>query len=161
MNRFSESSPYYGYYFFADFCSGKIWTIHSNSNNWITEEFGNFSGNNFSTFGEGSDGQLYIADLTKGIIYKIVDGTTGLGTYENQKENQVSIINNQNEILIKRIENSNSMQLSFYNSMGINCFTLETNSLNYNINLIDYPKGVYLLAVKINDIIYTYKTINN
>lgn len=158
VNRFSESSPYYGYYFFADYCSGKIWTIHSNSNNWITEEFGNFAGKNFSTFGESSDGQLYIADLANGVIYKIVDDTTA----ELKKvENQISIINNQNKILIKRIENINPMQLSFYNSMGINCFTLETNSLNYNINLVNFPKGVYLLAVKINDIIYTHKTINN
>lgn len=70
--RGSNSSPYYGHYFFTDYCSDKIWTLHKSGNNWVKEDFGQFSGNNFSTFGEDSKGQLYIAGLTTGTIYLVV-----------------------------------------------------------------------------------------
>jgi len=70
--RGSDSSAYYGHYFFTDYCSDKIWTLHKSGNNWVKEDFGQFSGNNFSTFGEDANGQLYIAGLTSGKIYLVV-----------------------------------------------------------------------------------------
>jgi len=35
------------------------------------EDFGQFPGNNFSTFGEDVQGQLYVAGVTSGTIYLV------------------------------------------------------------------------------------------
>jgi glucose/arabinose dehydrogenase len=71
--RGSADSPYYGYYFFADYCSDKIWTLHNESGIWKKEDFGTFDGNHFSTFGEDMKGNLYIAGLSSGTIYRVSD----------------------------------------------------------------------------------------
>jgi len=71
--RGTESSPYYGHYFFADWCSDKIWTLHKEGDSWVREDFGQYSGNNFATFGEDAQGQLYIAGTTGGTIFKVLD----------------------------------------------------------------------------------------
>jgi len=68
--RGKEDSEYYGRYFFADFCSGKIWTLQNSNGEWTTELFGIFPGNGFSTFGEDTEGNLYIAGLDSGVIYR-------------------------------------------------------------------------------------------
>ncbi len=69
--RGNKSSLYYGHYFFADYCSDKIWTLRKVINSWVMEDFGQFPGNNFSTFGEDAKGQLYVAGLTSGTIYLV------------------------------------------------------------------------------------------
>jgi glucose/arabinose dehydrogenase len=71
--RGSSASPYYGDYFYADYCSDKIWTLHQESGAWVSKMFGHFEGNHFSTFGEDSSGRLYVAGLTTGTIYRITD----------------------------------------------------------------------------------------
>ncbi|NVO19451.1 MAG: PQQ-dependent sugar dehydrogenase [Bacteroidetes bacterium] len=77
--RGSDKSPYYGHYFFADYCSDKIWTLYKQNGVWASEEFGHYDGNHFSTFGEDSKGRLYVAGLTTGTIYRINDLPTGPG----------------------------------------------------------------------------------
>jgi hypothetical protein len=64
-----------GYYFFSDYCSDKIWSLYDSSGSWGTIYHGNWSGNNFSTFGEDKNGELYIAGLTSGTIYHIIDSS--------------------------------------------------------------------------------------
>ena len=75
--RGSASSSFYGHYFFADYCSDRIWTLHKSGDQWIKQDFGQFAGNGFSTFGEDTSGQIYIAGVKSGTIYRINDQTTG------------------------------------------------------------------------------------
>ena len=66
------TSAYYGHYFFADYCSDKIWTLHKSGDSWVKQDFGVYAGNGFSSFGEDSKGMLYIAGLSSGTIYKVL-----------------------------------------------------------------------------------------
>jgi len=66
------SSPYYGYYFFADFCTDQIWTLHYESGKWIRKDFASLPGNSFSTFGEDYRGGIYVAGLASGNIYRLI-----------------------------------------------------------------------------------------
>ncbi len=63
----------YGYYIFCDYCSGRFWSIHDSSGTWITDFL--FDSNNFrySAFGEDSAGELYVAGLGNGVIYKVTE----------------------------------------------------------------------------------------
>ncbi len=66
----------YGRYFYADYCSDRIWTIHDNGGSWVTENFGQFQTNRFSTFGENAQGELFVAGYTSGNIFRIVDSSS-------------------------------------------------------------------------------------
>lgn len=61
-----------GMYFFGDYCSGRIWGLTRNGNNWIMEALADT--NHFiSTFGLGEDGSVYLAGHTSG-IFLLSDG---------------------------------------------------------------------------------------
>lgn len=70
---------FYGTYFFADYCSGNIWTFKEvngkvthfqNRTDEINLGGGTFT-NYISSFGEDNDGELYIVDYN-GAVYKII-----------------------------------------------------------------------------------------
>jgi hypothetical protein len=62
-------APLYGRYFFADFCSGRIWHVPASfKNRRLPAPV--MSGLSISSFGEGSDGRLYVLDLG-GSMYRI------------------------------------------------------------------------------------------
>lgn len=66
--RGSDSPDIQGYYFFADFCSGLIGSIHDLSNPTLTD-YGTFGGT-WSSFGEDVNNELYIVDFG-GEIFKL------------------------------------------------------------------------------------------
>lgn len=62
----------FGWYFFADICSGRIWATYPNgSGGWTTSVMGDFLTNQYSAFGEDYRGELYVAGIGNGRIYKI------------------------------------------------------------------------------------------
>lgn len=68
-----------GKYFFADYCSNKIGILDSSGTiTWSSS----FSGSNFASFGEDNNGELYIAAIGNGTIYKIIDASLGINTFK-------------------------------------------------------------------------------
>jgi len=70
-----------GKYFFSDYCLAKIGMADNLGNVTFSQTF---SGNNFVTFGEDVNGEIYVGDITNGNIYKIID--TSLSIAENSKK---------------------------------------------------------------------------
>ncbi len=66
-------SNFSGLYFFADYCSNEIGFLKENGSNWDMSFSTVFDGNGWTTFGEDINGELYIAGINSGTIYKIVD----------------------------------------------------------------------------------------
>ena len=160
MNRFSSSSPYYGYYFFADYCSDKIWTLHQVSGNWVVADFGQFPGNNLSAFGEDMNGQLYVAGRTSGTIYRINDIPT---VVENHVSSIVKVMNfpGTGKIRVETGRNDGTeMHLSLYNALGENTFNSVTRESSYVIDLNFLPKGIYFLNVNLDGRNSFHKFIN-
>jgi hypothetical protein len=158
--RRSETSPYYGYYFFADYCSDRIWTLHNASGVWIKEDFGQFAGNNFSTFGEDANGQLYVAGLASGNIFKINDLTTGLS--DPAKSDEIKIIRMPSGNMI-RIEtnqaNQSVMHLNVFDISGIKHFQTDFLEPNQEFNFSFLKSGTYILTVLIDGKKNTHKVI--
>ncbi len=74
--RGCEFQGLYGHYIFTDFCSGIFWSIVSDGQGgWITNQLANLTNNNFSTFGENSGGELFVAGLSTGIISKVTSSS--------------------------------------------------------------------------------------
>jgi glucose/arabinose dehydrogenase len=59
-----------GIYFYADYCSGRVWGLRQSGEQWHTKELLK-SGLAVSTFGEDEDGNLYLADHDAGALYTI------------------------------------------------------------------------------------------
>ncbi len=70
-NGCALGDEYQGKYFFSDYCSGRIWTLDPTNGYARTTEFS--SGFNVSSFGEDENGEIYVADLFAGRVYKIVN----------------------------------------------------------------------------------------
>jgi len=95
--RGNASFPFYGHYFYADYCSDRIWTLHYAAGNWVSDIFGQFPGNNFSTFGENAAGQLFVAGRSSGTIWRIAYevplNTTVTGTVANGQSECFDAVN--------------------------------------------------------------------
>lgn len=63
----------YGHYLFTDYCSGQVWTA-INDGGWQVTPQGDL-GNSFTSFGEGSNGEIYLAS-SNGTIYHVIETTT-------------------------------------------------------------------------------------
>jgi hypothetical protein len=162
VNRYSESSPYYGYYFFADYCSDKIWTLHKVSGNWVVETFGQFPGNNFSTFGEDVAGRIYVAGLTSGTVYRIVDNVTGLDNKTNAPE--VKVIYPGGSAKVKVVAHLNDgvvIQLALFDAIGVNRLNSTTHSATCEFDISSLPKGIYFLSVVIENRHEVHKLLLN
>ncbi len=79
-----------GHYIYADYCSGRFWSIVSDgAGGWTDQEVGSFNGYDISTFGEDVNGELYTARLTQGRIYK-VNSTNAVSVDVAQTDNTLS-----------------------------------------------------------------------
>ena len=62
-----------GHYVYADFGSGRVWTIPANSVQGTPGLEQLATGNSIASFAEDNDGELYLLDFGPGEIYRIVD----------------------------------------------------------------------------------------
>lgn len=158
--RGDSLSPYYGKYFFADYCSDRIWTLHKDTSGWVREDFGRFTGNGFSTFGEDSKGELYVAGHSNGIIYRIGSQVTGLPPV---KELSGILFLNDPLSRIFRLEISNSLIapaiLSIYDMKGSVRFRDKITGEKYEFNTSRLPYGVYLVSLRMNGKYWSHKLI--
>lgn len=71
--RGTQFQKMFGYYFFTDFCSGRIWATKQLGAAFTTSVLNNYLAYQYSTFGEDQDGELYLAGLGNGRIYHLRD----------------------------------------------------------------------------------------
>ncbi|HMQ48980.1 MAG TPA: PQQ-dependent sugar dehydrogenase [Saprospiraceae bacterium] len=69
-----ENNPsMYGYYFYADYCTGRFWGLRPDGQGgWSNVELLNLANQEFSSFGEDAEGELYVAGIGSGNIYQVV-----------------------------------------------------------------------------------------
>jgi glucose/arabinose dehydrogenase len=60
-----------GMYIFGDYCSGRLFTVHSEDGAFTTRTVAE-TGLNISSFGEDQAGELYLVDLSGGGVYRVV-----------------------------------------------------------------------------------------
>ncbi len=144
-----------GIYIFADYCNNQIGMLDSEGNITFSETF---SGNNFTTFGEDMDNELFVGGKNSGTIYRVVDselgiadfGTTAFGIYPNPASE---------EIYIKNSVLNTASQMYVYDMSGK--LLMDTALENTAVNRIDInalPSGFYMVAlVEENGAKHNYK----
>ncbi len=59
-----------GIYFFADYCSGEIWGLRYDGNNWLMQELLH-AHYEFTSFGEDEAGEVYLVDHHEGNVFQL------------------------------------------------------------------------------------------
>ena len=69
-----SNTSFNGYYFYADYCSSQVWLAKKGPTGWATTEWlaAKDTLSRVSSFGEDEEGNLYIADLQAGKVFRIV-----------------------------------------------------------------------------------------
>ena len=145
--RGSKYPNFVGIYFFADYCSDEIGTLEKNGNNWNIDYTAPFSGNNWSSFGEDIYGELYVAGLSSGTIYKIIDSTLGIEPldhpvfkmYPNPAKGELNFNFQQSGSKIRRIR--------FYNVQGKLIKEVKQISYNLKITTNEFTSGFYIVEI--------------
>jgi glucose/arabinose dehydrogenase len=72
--RGSDYPGMVGHYFFADYCFGRIWSLDVDNGHQLAvdESFANVL---FTSFGLDINGELYVADSSNNIIYRIIESS--------------------------------------------------------------------------------------
>lgn len=144
-------------YFFTDYCDDKIRMVNSAGTITTTSSF---SGNSFATFGEDVAGELYVAGISSGIIFKIQDASFGTSDFE---KNEFSLFPNpaKNSISIKLSNENLATKIAVFDLTGklILSQKLENNPEN-TISISSITKGIYMVSVETeNGISYSKKLI--
>lgn len=66
----------YGSYLYSDYCSGRIWALSACDtcpSGWRNRELLNFTNQELGTFGEDNNGEIWIAGLSSGRVYRLVE----------------------------------------------------------------------------------------
>lgn len=66
----------YGRYLYTDYCTGIIWSLTPDgSGGWVNQQLANLNDFQFASFGENRHGELFLAGLGNGIIYRVTETT--------------------------------------------------------------------------------------
>jgi glucose/arabinose dehydrogenase len=88
--RGAQENSLFGKYLFADYCQGRIWaTVPNGVGGWNTNQLTQQNlliTNNIASFGEDVDGELYLAGVSSGLIYRLRDTACAPVAYIHEKD---------------------------------------------------------------------------
>lgn len=133
-------------YLFSDYCNNRIGYV-STSGGAITWTPNSFSGN-IVAFGEDVNGELYVAGISNGTIYKIID--TSLGTNDFQ-QNGLSLYPNpaRDSFTIKNANLLNLSQVTIHDSMGKLVVNQPVTAIEFTtVSTQNLTSGLYFVSVE-------------
>ena len=138
-----------GHYFFADLCRSRIWSLQDSPGNWILSDYGHFQDNTFSTFGEDVNGELFVAALSSGTIYRI---TADAAFSKNDVEEPMVRVypNPASDHIIVRFPESwvISVQVTLYAPDGKSIMYEDSDDNPLELDLATFSPGVYVLEIE-------------
>ncbi|MBT8274462.1 MAG: PQQ-dependent sugar dehydrogenase [Bacteroidia bacterium] len=157
--RGSDNPDFVGVYFFADFCSDEIGAlVDEGGGSWTMSFSDPYNGQGWVGFGEDMNGELYVAGLNTGEIYKVVDANlstesfelNGFKMYPNPAEDLLNFDFTHNLPLEIRI-------FDLHGKLTINQTDFSSHSLS--ISTESLASGMYIVQVKGIDGNMTYKKL--
>jgi hypothetical protein len=115
---------------------------------WVKEDFGQFPGNNFSAFGENESGQLFVAGLTSGTIYRVIENTAGVADDDGLANLRIIHIPNTGKIRIENdLDQLKLIRLALYDTRGMVHFNDHTRESLYEFDTGMLSSGMYFLRI--------------
>ncbi len=130
-----------GQYFFADYCSNQIWTLNwteSGGLGSVTDRTADMTppGGYFSvaSFGQDGLGELYILDVDRGRVYRIIQGASSVSNIPESRlhlaQNTPNPFNPRTEIAFTVPQDGSRVRLSVFDTAGRLVRTLVDGSLD-------------------------------
>lgn len=135
-------------YFFADYCVNKIGMVDT-ATNAVTYS-ANFAGaNNYTTFGQDVNGELYVAAASQGKIFRIIDSSLGVNEFA---KSGFSIAPNpaSSEFYVKTSNVNFPVQVNVIDVSGKILLTQNLESDTQPINTGLFQSGIYVVSIKDN-----------
>ena len=135
---------FFNKYFYSDYCDNKIRTLDGSN---VVATTASFTGG-FAAFGEDAAGELYVAGISNGIIYKIIDSSLGLNDFN---KNGLSFYPNpaKTEIFIKNSTETTLSKVNVFELTGKLVLTKAVeNTDTPSVNISTLSSGLYLISVE-------------
>ncbi|MDT0557517.1 PQQ-dependent sugar dehydrogenase [Ichthyenterobacterium sp. W332] len=145
--RGTEFTNMQGLYFFADYCSDEIGYLTENGGNWNRTFLSQAGTNRWTAFGEDSNGEIYVAGIVSGSIFKIID--TALSIDENDL-NSISIHPNPSNAFVNfEFQNTQLTIIRIIDLQGKFVKEINVSGLqNYTLDVQSIAKGVYFAEIE-------------
>lgn len=143
--RGTQYPNFQGKYFFSDYCKAQIGVSDSCGNVTFSQTF---TDNNFVSFGEDMNGELYVASISNGMIYKIIDST--LDTSENTKTAMTVYPNpTKSEVYIQNTDQTNFIaSVEIFDTHGKSLLTEKKgNQSLISLNTAFLSSGIYFMKI--------------
>jgi glucose/arabinose dehydrogenase len=144
-----------GHYIYADYCSGRFWSLRPNgSGGWINVNLLDFNNYDVASFGEDRNGELYVAGLSSGRIYRVVGGTTDAEDAQLKVGKMTLSPNPAGEWVRLSLEvlTADSYQFRLLDATGRALRewreSIGTGGFVKDISLKNLPRGMYFLQVQ-------------
>jgi glucose/arabinose dehydrogenase len=146
-----------GKYLFTDYCNPKIGIVASNG---AVSYSTNFTGNNFATFGEDKDGELYVAAINNGTVYKIIDSSLSTNQFVSSAF-KIYPNPSKNEIYIEKTDDTFPVEITIFDFNGKKLWNQKTENVSKNtISTSFLSSGLYLMNIKTNqEKTFTHKLV--
>lgn len=145
--RGTQQTSLQGKYIFADYCSGEIGVL-SDSGSW-NYTFSNANSGNWVTFGEDVNGELYVADISTGNIYKLLEENLSVDEYAF---NQIKMYPNPSKGHVNfdfsKVD-TNNIQIDLFSIQGKLIHHIENISNEiYEMQTSNLENGFYIVEIK-------------
>ncbi len=143
-----------GQYIYADYCSGRFWSLRPNGQGgWTNTDLLNSSDFNIVAFGEDQKGELYVAGINTGIIYRIVGGATSAEEEKLQIDKMTLAPNPAGDFVRLSLDvlQENIYQFRLLDATGRTLREWQeqvATGFTKDISLKELPKGTYFLQLQ-------------
>ncbi len=151
--RGSDFPNLYGKYIYADYCTGRFWTLTPDGQGgWINTEQLNSNNNDFATFGEDQNGELYVAGVQSGTVFRIQGQTTATADPESLRHFilQPNPASDHLRVDLRLKEPHRGLQLVLRDLHGRTVLLQPVDSMGgvIELNTGAVPAGFYLLGLE-------------
>lgn len=157
----TPGSPVNGRYIYTDFCSGQFWMLYRDfDGNWINESLGKFLEGEFSAFGEDVHGELFVAALFQGKIFRVTFSI--LDAVQSNSVSKLEIFPNPAQgPVVTQLNSSALAGVSVFNQMGeaMHATVTEQDGERMTMDVTSFPDGVYFVRVTQNETVYLGRVI--
>lgn len=137
-----------GLYFFADYCSDEIGFLRDNGGTWERTFLAQSGNNGWTAFGEGFNGEIYVAGIVSGTLFKITDANQ-LSITENTLDSITIHPNPSNDLINFEFQNITLQTISIIDLQGKIIKTIKVDGLqNYELDVQSFAKGVYFAEIE-------------
>ena len=153
----------YGWYFVGDFCSGRIWVLRydSTTGTWQSHDLGKYNAYAYASFGENSEGELFVTHYQLGRIDRIEATTTNNNTQKKIADEGAVLLypNPMREKLFVYARTSVPYHWELYDLTGKRWAQGRFSGQRAVLQLGDVAPGIYLLHIRIEGASWTYRLV--